>query len=418
MLGLVTCLGVIVALLALATIVPARAAARRPVTDVLRDIPPDRVSWFNRRAGRLPGRLSLLGAQEAASQPVRGGLAALAIGVAVIGTIVSVGFISAIDRATTDTAMAGDPWDLALIPSGADPTEVDATLGGTPGVASWYNDLERRSTFNDGAFLSVATGGDPAAARYRIAEGHGLRESGEAIVGYGFMDRFDVSVGDQIEFLAGTTPLTVDIVGWYRDTEDSGEILRYRIEDLAAVEPGIVPDVYRVTLTPDADIEEVASALAAPLGPEARTEILDTGRDDMEPLMVVLRGIAAVLFVTAGANLLSTMLTSSRESAQRAGVQLALGFTPHQLVRQGTMAGGSLGLVAVAVGVPLGLVMFRLLADAVSTGIGVGPGWMPGLGLGAVLTVAVLAVGVSAGLGALASSRTTQRSAADLIRGE
>ncbi len=120
----------------------------------------------------------------------------------------------------------------------------------------------------------------------------------------------------------------------------------------------------------------------------------------------------------AGANLLSTMLTSSRESAQRAGVQLALGFTPHQLVRQGTMAGGALGLVAVAVGVPLGLVMFRLLSDAVSSGIGVGPGWMPGLGVDVVLVVAVLAVGVSAGLGALASSRTTQRSAADLLRGE
>ena len=121
--GLVVCLVVIVGLLVVATIVPARSAARRPVTDVLRDVPPARASWLNRHASRLPARLSLLGAQEAASQPARGGSAALAIGVAVIGSIVSFGFISAIDLVTTDAARAGDPWDVALIPAGADPAD-------------------------------------------------------------------------------------------------------------------------------------------------------------------------------------------------------------------------------------------------------------------------------------------------------
>ena len=67
---------------------------RRPVTDVLRDVPPGRRQLAQSRAAPAAGRLSLLGAQEAASQPARGGLAALAIGVAVIGTVVSFGFIS------------------------------------------------------------------------------------------------------------------------------------------------------------------------------------------------------------------------------------------------------------------------------------------------------------------------------------
>lgn len=416
--GLVACLLAIVALLSAATLASARSAARRPVTDVLRDVPPGRVSWINRRAGRLPGRLSLLGAQEVAGQPVRGALAALAIGVAVVGTLVSFGFIRGIDLVSSDTARAGDPWDIALVPGDSAPTEVEEVIAATPGAAAWFDEVARRSTFRDGAFLSVATGGDPAAADYRIAGGRALQGPGEAIVGYGFMQRFDVEVGDRVEFLAGTTPIEVEVVGWYRDTEDSGEILRYRWEDLARAEPGLEPDLYRITLQPGADPVEVGSAVTGALGPDARFEVLDTGRADMEPLMVVLRLIAAVLLVTAGINLLSTLLTSSRESAQGTGVALAIGFTPRQLVAQGAVAGAVLGVVATLVGVPLGLLVFRILADLVSNGIGVGPNWLPTPGPVLVGTVAAAAVFVSALLGALAVQRVARRPAADLVRGE
>lgn len=416
--ALVVCIAVIVVLLVAATIVPARSAARRPVTDVLRDVPPGRASWINRRASRLPNRLSLLGAQEAASQPVRGGLAALAIGVAVIGTVVSFGFISGIDLVTTDAARAGDPWDVAVIPGAADQDDVERELADTGGVDGWFDSTERRSTYRDGAFLSVAIGGDPAAADYQIAEGRGLESPGEAIVGYGFMQRFDVAVGDRVEFLAGTAPIDVEVVGWYRDTEDSGEILRYRFEDLVAAEPGAVPTTYLVTLAPGSDPAAVAAELVAGLGPEARAEVLDTGRADIEPLMVVLRAIAAVLFVTAGVNLLSTLLTSSRESSRRTGVELSIGFTPGQLVRQGAVAGAVLGLVAAVVGVSLGVVVFRVLADEVSKGIGTGPGWLPGPDAVTLLVIAAVAILLSSVLGALAVRNVATRPAADLVRGE
>ena len=416
--GLLICVAVVVVLLVAATIVPARSAARRPVTDVLRDVPPGRVSWINRRASRLPGRLSLLGAQEAASQPVRGGLAALAIGVAVIGTVVSLGFISGIGLVTTDAARAGDPWDVAVIPADTAPDDVERVIDDTAGVAGWFDSTDRRSTFRDGAFLSVAIGGDPAAAAYDIADGRPLASPGEAIVGYGFMQRFDVGVGDRVQFRAGTAPIDVEIVGWYRDTDDSGEILRYRFEDLAAAEPGVVPEVYRIAVEPGTDPSAVADGLAAALGPDTRTEILDTGRDDIEPLMVVLRAIAAVLFVTAGVNLLSTLLTSSRESSRRTGVELSIGFTPGQLVRQGAAAGAALGLVAAVVGISVGLLVFRVLADQVSAGIGTGPGWLPAPSVVNLLVIAAISIALSAGLGALAVRQVASRPAADLVRGE
>lgn len=401
-----------------ATIVPAVSAARRPVTDVLRDVPRDRVSWLNRRVGGLPRRLSFLGAQEAASQPVRSGLAALAVVVALVGTIVSLGFIDGIGIVSDDPARQGDPWRVAVIVGDTPTDEVEAALAGVPGVARWFADLEQRSTFRDGAFLSVATAGDPDAADYRIARGRSMRDGGEAIAGYGFLERFGVDVGDRVRFRAGTTPLEVTIVGEYRDTEDSGEVLRYRFESLAAAEPGVEPSVFRVQPSAGVEPAVVARALQERLGPAVRAEILDTGEADIEPFMVVLRLIALVLLVMAGANLLSTLLTASRESAARIGIEVAVGFTPGQVRAQGAVAGAVIGVAAAVVGIPLGLVVFRGLADVVSRAIGVGPGWMPLPGGAPLVVLGLAAVAVSASLGATAVGRVVRRPAADLVRGE
>jgi putative ABC transport system permease protein len=138
----------------------------------------------------------------------------------------------------------------------------------------------------------------------------------------------------------------------------------------------------------------------------------------MEPLMVALRAIAGVLFLTAGVNLLSTLLTSSRESSRRTGVELSIGFTPGQLIRQGAVAGAALGLVAAAVGISLGVLVFRVLADEVSKGIGAGPGWLPGPGAVTLLVIAAVAIVLSSALGALAVRNVATRPAADLVRGE
>jgi putative ABC transport system permease protein len=245
-----------------------------------------------------------------------------------------------------------------------------------------------------------------------------MAKAGEGIAGYGFLERFGVSVGDRVEVLVGTTPVTVDIVGWYRDTEDNGEVLRYRLEALTAAEPGTVPDNYAVTTGDGADPSAVAAALAERLGPTAQIEILDTGAGDLSPLLVVLRLVAGVLLLMAGVNLLTTLVTANREAAGRVGVQLAIGFTPRQLTTQGAAAGAALGVVASVVGVPVGLWVFRRLSDVVSQSVGVGPGWMPAPHFSIVAVLVVAAVGVAAGLGALAVARVARRPASDLLRQE
>jgi putative ABC transport system permease protein len=395
----------IVTILLLATVVPSLSAARRPVTDVLRDVPSSQVSAISRRVSGLPTRLSLLGVHDVASQPTRSALAALAVVVAVVGTVVSLGFIGAVDAVADDPAMAGDPWDVAVVRGEQAPADVEAVLADTKGVASWFSDSERRSTVAETAVLTVATGG-PA------------EDAGEGIAGYGFLERFGLAVGDTVDVLAGTAPITVEIVGSYRETEDSGRVLRYRVEALEAVEGDIEPDVYRIRAGEGTAPDELAGTLSAALGPDTRVVVLDTGVADLGPLLMVLRLVALVLLAVAATNLLSTLLTTNQESAGRIGVQVAIGFTPRQVVEQGAVSGAALGVVAALVGLPLGWWLFRWLSDLVSTDLGVGPGWMPAPPALELVALGAVAIIVSAGLGALAVVRTVRRPVSDLVRHE
>jgi putative ABC transport system permease protein len=360
----------------------------------------------------------MLGVRDLASRPARTVLTALSISVAVVGAVVAIGFVGAVDRARTDTARVGDPFDVTVINVGLPAAQLESTLAADPNVDSWYSELWRRSTFRDGAFSSIAIGGDPSGAGFQIAGGRPMRTIGEAIAGYGFLQRFGVSVGDDITFLAGTTPLTVRVVGWYRETEDSGEMLQYRIETLHAEEPGVTPDVYRVTGTEDTSPVALAGEIQDRAGAGVRVETLDTSSDALDTFTIAIRVVALILILMAGTNLLNAMLTTTRESARQVGVEEALGFTPRQLVGQGAVAGAALGLAAVMAGVPIGLLLFGALSDLVSNGIGVGPGWMPMPAVGQLTYVALAAVTVSAALGAFTARRLAHRPPAELVRWE
>ncbi|HSJ90791.1 MAG TPA: FtsX-like permease family protein [Ilumatobacter sp.] len=417
LLALGVTLGVIVVVLRVATVVPARRAARRPVTDVLRDVPPARVSWLTRHLPRVPGRLELLGVQESAAQPSRSALAALAVVVAVVGTIVSLGFIRAIEGVADDPARQGDPWDIAIDPGDIGADAVVAALDADDDVDRWFTELERRSTLDEGAFLAVAVGGIEDAG-FRIAQGRTVGAPGEAIAGYGFLQRFGVDVGDRVDILAGTTPLELEIVGWYRETEDSGEILRFGLGDLADAETEVGPGVFRVAVGDDAEASTVADRLAAQLGGEARVAAVDTGIDDMQPFFLSLRLIAGILVLMAGVNLLSTLLTASREASRRIGVELSIGFTPRQVTVHGAVAGLTIGAIATLIGVPVALLLFRVLADTVSTGLGVGPGWMPLPPTMPIMVLVLATLAVTAALGAASVARVSRRPASELIRSE
>lgn len=407
--------GVLVA----ATILPAWRVGRLPVSDVVRDVPPERLSWLARHTAGLPRSLGALGMQEAAARPGRSLLAALALALGVVTAIVASGFVGTIGEAVGSHARVGDPWDVTIDPAeGATPAAIEAVLATTPGVGAWFTETGRRTTLGDEAFLSQAIGGEVGAARYEIGEGRAVERPGEAVIGYGMVRRFGLGVGDTVTFTISTHSITDTVVGWYRETEDSGEVLQYRFEELERIEPGVTPEVVRVVAADGTEPAALAAALGGRLGRTAEVAAYEADVGGLGAFEAVLRLIALVVAAVAAANLLSVMLTSTRESARLIGVEQTLGFTPGQLIRHGAVAAASLGLLGALLGVPLGLWLFRVMSDAVTSLIGAGPGFGQPPSILALVVLGLAMVAVAGALGALAASRLARRPAAELVRWE
>jgi len=407
------------AFLALAVILPAWRAGRQPATEVLRDVPPmpgggRSVAAVARRLGAGPSLVA--GLRRAVARPVRAGLAAAAVLVAAVGSIVAAGFIGSVEHAVDDPASVGVPWNAsALGPVDAD---LPALLDGTPEVAAWYTERETHASVGDGTFLTLLLGGDPDAAGFRVQEGDALRGPGEALVGYGFLQETGLEVGDPFEATINGATVPLRIVGWYLDTTDAGKVLLVRGESLG---PALFDEDsvrFRIVAADGVSDDELAAAVATRAG--ERAFVLPSNVDDggLGAITGTLYAFAALLAGVAAANLAATTVASTRERARALGVLRTVGCTTGQLVGQSAAGSALLGFAAGVVGVPVGWLVFRWLSDTITSGVGVGPGLAiapPWWFLAAVVPAATL---LSAGAGALASWGLSRRPAAELVRYE
>jgi len=405
-------------ILAAATLLPAWRAVRHPAVEALRDHPPRTVTPA--RLARLVDRLPLdpahrYGLGVVLARPGRSALTVGTLAVAVAALVVGAGFAVTLTGLTADPARAGEPYDAVVVPThGADPAELAAALSTAPEVAGWYSRIDRPARLGDQTFLSRAVGGDPGHARFVIREGRALRAAGEAIVGYGLLRRLDLRIGDTVTVRAGDTPLTLTVVGWYLETEDAGELLLYRAEQL----PGTPPDAFLVSGHPGGTPRALAAALRDRLGTSATVRARETDPDDLRAFTTAMRLMTALVLAVGLAHLGAAMLAGARERSRALGVLRAVGFTVRQSVIQSAAGGAALGLVAGLVGLPVGLLAHRVLADRVTVGLGVGPGLAetpPAALLGAIVPVSVLAGAV---VGALTAGRLARRPASELVRGE
>lgn len=405
-------------ILGAATVLPARRAARQPVSDVLRNAPPRTAAPA--RVARLLDRLRLgpayrYGLGAVLTRPGRSALTAAALAVAVAAIVVGGGFTATMDRLIAEPARVGNPYDaVVVVDDGTDPATLAATLTGTPGATGWYSQTDRRTTLDDQTFLSRAIGGDPADAGFVVREGRQLRAAGEAIAGYGLLHRFGLQVGDTVAVRAGDTPLTLTIVGWYSETEDSGELLMYRAEML----PGVAPDAYLVSAGPGGTPEALAATLRDRLGPDVTVHARESDPDDLGTFTVAMRLLAVLVLVVSLANLAATLLTGSRERSRTLGVLRTVGFTVRQTLAQSASGGAALGLAAGVVGLPIGLLLLHVLTNQVMISIGAGPGLtvQPSGAVLAAIVPATMLAGALAGI--LAARRLARTSASVLVRWE
>jgi putative ABC transport system permease protein len=149
----------------------------------------------------------------------------------------------------------------------------------------------------------------------------------------------------------------------------------------AQVDAGAEPEQYAVRLKPGADPATVANGLSR--AASGRLVILpadlnDSG--DLDQIRAVIFGLDVVLVVIGVVNLLTTTMLGVRERFRDVGILKSIGFTPFQAIESVLTGVGALAAVAVVLGIPLGLLVTRLLFDELGRRIGVGPGLgiMPG----------------------------------------
>jgi putative ABC transport system permease protein len=417
---LLVALALVEAILALSVIVPAWRAGHQPAAEVLRDtaaVPTGgaRLAAAARRLGAGPSTVT--GLRRALARPVRAVLAGAALVVAAVGAVIGVGFIGVIDLSSTDSADTGIPWTAYAKPTRATQAQVAAVLDTTPQVAAWYTEQTTQGTAGNDAFTVRVLGGHPDAAGYVVREGRPAIGPGQAMVGYGFLARTGYHVGDTIDLHVGGATAKLEIVGWFSELAEGGQIIQLRQDALPASATLDQPPTFRLVAADGVEPPAMAAAVAKRLGDGATVVAPDLNQGGRAQGIALFAVLTMVLGGIATANLLAVTVAGQRERARSLGILRAVGCTTRQLVGQSASGTAAIGLLAGIVGAPLGWLLFRVVADATTKAAGLGPNPIPAPSWAALAAV-VIGVTAAAATGALAAVGPTRRPAAELVRYE
>jgi putative ABC transport system permease protein len=393
-------------IVAAATLVPAWRAGRVDVTAALTGS--TRAS--RRRALESRGLMATdapmpaaLAVNALAARLVRSAFNVLAIVVAVVAAIVSVSILRSIDRVVLDPALAGDPADVELQPADRfAPPEVERMLDLDRAVGAWFSFVDDTATVSGSDVHIRAVGGDPARNGFVVGEGRLPSGAGEAAAGYGLLRARGWQVGDRITIAVRDTSFDVELVGWYRETEDSGEVLQVRMEDYSRLADDVRP-TYGVLASHKTTTESLRLALVDEFGSDSSIRPNEPDGSGLTPFRVALGVMTLLIAVVAAAHVLASVLTTQRESRRRLGIQRAVGFEASQLMWEGVVHGLVLAAVALLVGIPLGWYTQGAIGDLLTSEIGIGPGMTFGPTRHAILVIA----GATLMLGALATAAAT-----------
>lgn len=415
-----------VLIVAIAAAVPAlRAGLMSPVRAItLGTVPnPPASGWLSRllAALHLPRALSL-GGTDAFARPLRSGftLVAILVGVATLtfafglnrsmqGFVDEVFLKSAYQVQITRTAAYPDDAVMATLRSQPETRNVismTCTSIAIPGVSDP---------------LVCATRGDASTLGIRLRQGRWFKGAGEAVAPAPFLREAHLKVGDSLTVTLQGQPIRARIVGQTIDFENLGHALRIDWSTWQQAFPGDRPYGYLVSLRPGADPNAFAQRVQ-----RTQPDFLsaDVNQNPTISAVAIINGVllvlVAVLVLIAAVGVFNTLLLNSRERVRDTAILKALGMTPRQVLVMVISSAGILGLLGGLLGVPAGIVLFRVLTDAMANLIGADGAFQ----LLDVFTPPALAALVAAGiavaiLGALAPARWAARtSTAEVLHAE
>lgn len=381
----------IVALLAVAVLAASRFAGRDPASAGEGQRPSPVAGWLARRT-RQPSlaagaRMALEPGSGPRAVPVRTTLAGAAFGVGIVVAVFT--FTGALDGLLSTPHLYGWSWNGALI---ADSEHPEGALVGD--VARATSGV-RRITGGEYAQVEVAgmsvagVGLEPDGIHLPMLEGRPAGADDELVLGRTTLRRIGRSVGDDVEVTGPAGRRRMHIVGVatfprfaaYPGADKTG------LGDGLAITTGAVTEL-APPVTEGDEAFDFYLLDASPHALEALARTYPTVQLDDAPAVLVTEpqrpddlvgynnvsgaplALAALLGLLAAGTTTHALILSTRRRRHDLAVMRVLGFTPAQVRRSVRWQAATVALVALAVGLPLGVAAGRAGWSAFADSIG------------------------------------------------
>jgi putative ABC transport system permease protein len=345
--------------------------------------------WAARLTGRLPlPRPVALGLARPFARPAR----ALAMGTAILFGAIAVTFTVGMGASLGQVmqAKAHDAADVVVPaplpdfgPGGpgpekqpkADPVAVAAAVEAAAGTGKYYSAATVRATVSGltGIIDVIAFTGDASWGGYTMVSGRWIGRPGEAVVPSPFLAATGTRIGDTVTLNGLAEPVTVRIVGEVLDPRNDGRQVFTDASTLTAAHPDLTETSHHIAVTSGTGVTGYVDALngdLAPLGVTARAGGLESGSDMVVTLNALSAILTLMLVAVAALGVLNGVLLDTRERVREIGVHKALGMTPRQTVAMVLTSVVVTGLVAGALGVPLGVALHGWVLPAMGDSVG------------------------------------------------
>jgi putative ABC transport system permease protein len=345
--------------------------------------------WAARLTGRLPlPRPVALGLARPFARPAR----ALAMGTAILFGAIAVTFTVGMGASLGQVmqAKAHDAADVVVPaplpdfgPGGpgpekqptADPVAVAAAVEAAAGTGKYYSAATVRATVSGltGIIDVIAFTGDASWGGYTMVSGRWIGRPGEAVVPSPFLAATGTRIGDTVTLNGLAEPVTVRIVGEVLDPRNDGRQVFTDASTLTAAHPDLTETSHHIAVTSGTGVTGYVDALngdLAPLGVTARAGGLESGSDMVVTLNALSAILTLMLVAVAALGVLNGVLLDTRERVREIGVHKALGMSPRQTVAMVLTSVVVTGLVAGALGVPLGVALHGWVLPAMGDSVG------------------------------------------------
>ncbi|KUN58467.1 ABC transporter permease [Streptomyces canus] len=260
-------------------------------------------------------------------------------------------------------------------PGTVDTTAMTKAIKAQPGTRTYFGSAQTQVTAagTTGAVQVTAFIGDASWGGYQMVSGSWFHHPGEAVVPTPFLNATGAKVGDTVVLTDHGKAVPVKITGEVFVTNNQGMTLLTDARTLASAEPNLHAAYFSISLKAGTDPNRYTDQLNAALQPTgAIAQVGDSG--GASQLLIMLDALTALLtlmlVVVAGLGVLNAVVLDTRERIHDLGVVKALGMTPRQTVLMVIASVVVIGVAGGVVGVPLGVVLQRIVVPAMGHSAG------------------------------------------------